>query len=109
VSPFKVDFASIEWCEGRPGVRFKTYREGSRQVRLVEFSTGEGDPHWCELGHIGFVLQGGLKIDFKGTVLAFDAGDCLFIPPGASSAHRSVSILPGTRLFMVEEQSIDGG
>jgi quercetin dioxygenase-like cupin family protein len=71
----------------------------------VEFSTSEGDPHWCELGHIGYVLQGGLEIDFNGTVLAFAAGDGLFIPPGASSAHRGVSIIPGTRLFMVEEQS----
>lgn len=104
MGPFKVNFASIEWCEGRPGVRFKIYREGSRQMRLVEFSTEEGDPHWCELGHIGYVLQGGLTIDFNGTVLSFNAGDGLFIPPGASSAHRGVSIRPGTQLFMVEEQ-----
>jgi len=105
LSPFKVDFASIDWCEGRPGVRYKSYREGSQQVRLVEFSTSDGDPHWCELGHIGYVLQGGLTIDFNGTLVSFAAGDGLFIPPGAATAHRGVSIVPGTRLFMVEESS----
>ncbi len=40
---YKVDFASIPWTEGRLGVRFKTYREGNKQLRLVEFTTGDGD------------------------------------------------------------------
>jgi hypothetical protein len=100
---FKVDFDAMEWQEGRPGVRYKVHAEGGRQVRLVEFTTSEGDPHWCELGHIGLVLAGGLTIDFKGTVLSFSAGDGLFIPPGAASAHRGVAITPGTRLILVED------
>jgi len=103
LSTFKVDFDAMEWQEGRPGVRYKVYSEGSRRLRLVEFSTGEGDPHWCELGHIGFVLTGGLQIDVNGTVLSFSAGDGLFLPAGAASAHRGVAITPGTRLVMVED------
>lgn len=38
-----------------------------------------------------------------GTVLAFDAVDGLFLPSGAASQHRGVTIVPGTRLLMVED------
>lgn len=93
----------MEWDEGRPGVRYKVYCQDSRQIRLVEFLTSEGFEHWCEQGHIGFVLQGGLEIDFNGELITFAAGDGLFIPSGRSSAHRAVSIIPGTQLVMVED------
>lgn len=103
MNSFKVDFDSLEWQQGRPGVRFKVYCQGSRQLRLVEFATTEGDPHWCEQGHIGYVLQGGLEIDVNGQVVSLVAGDGLFIPTGPATAHRGVKITRGTRLLMVEE------
>jgi len=103
VSPFKVSFDELEWQQVRPDVRQKVYVEGSRQIRLVEFETSEGAEHWCETGHIGYVLQGSLSISFDGQVISFKAGDGLFIPPGAASKHRSVAISSGTRLLMVED------
>ena len=107
MSAFKVDFDAMEWQQGRPGVRYKDYREGSRQIRLVEFETSEGFEEWCVQGHIGYVLAGGLEIDFNGRALSFSTGDGLFIPSGAASAHRAVSITPGTRLLMVEDVEED--
>jgi hypothetical protein len=103
VSIFKVDFEAMDWQDGRPGVRHKVYQEGSRLIRLVELNTTDGDPGWCESGHIGMVLAGRLEIDFDGRILAFAAGDGLFIPPGAASRHRGTNIEPGTRLLMVED------
>ncbi len=103
MSAFKVAFDALEWQPARPGVRYKTFADGGRQIRLVEFSTGEGDPHWCERGHIGYVLEGGLTIEFDDGVVSFAAGDGLFIPPGKASSHRGVTITPGTRLLMVED------
>lgn len=103
MSAYKIDFASMEWQQIRPDVRQKVYCEGSRQVRLVEFETSDGPEHWCETGHIGYVLQGALSISFDGKVVSFGAGDGLFIPPGAPSRHRAVSIARGTRLLMVED------
>jgi mannitol/fructose-specific phosphotransferase system IIA component len=44
-----------------------------------------------------------LRISFDGQVVSFTAGDGLFIPHGAESRHRAVSIEPGTQLLMVEE------
>ena len=103
VSAFRVDFQTIPWEEPRPGVRHKVYREGRRQIRLVEFASSDGDPRWCEKGHIGFVLHGGLTIDVNGTEYVFSAGDGIFLPTGADTAHRGLHIVPGTRLLMVED------
>ena len=103
MSVFKIDFETLDWQPGRPGVRYKEHREGSRQIRLVLFETGDGFVDWCQHGHIGYVLSGGLELDINGTLLSFSAGDGLFIPPGESSRHRAASIVPGTRLLMVED------
>lgn len=103
MSPFKIEFESMEWQQLRPDVRQKTYCEGSRIVRLVEFDTTAGHEHWCEEGHIGYVLKGGLSISFNEQVVSFTAGDGLFIPDGAASRHRAVSIQPGTQLLMIED------
>lgn len=100
---FKVSFAQMEWQQIRPDVRQKVYCEGSRQIRLVEFDTSDGAEHWCEAGHIGYVLKGSLSISFNGEVVSFAAGDGLFIPAGAATQHRSVSITAGTQLLMVED------
>ena len=103
MSPFKISFDEIEWQQIRPDVRQKVYCEGSRQIRLVEFETSDGAEQWCETGHIGYVLKGALSISFDGKVIAFKAGDGLFIPPGAASKHRSVAISSGTQLLMIED------
>jgi quercetin dioxygenase-like cupin family protein len=103
VSPFKIRFDEMEWEQVRPEVRQKVYCEGSRQIRLVDFDTSDGAQHWCETGHIGYVLRGSLDISFDGQVISFKAGDGLFIPPGAASKHRSVAISAGTQLLMVED------
>jgi quercetin dioxygenase-like cupin family protein len=103
VSSFKIDFDAMEWQQVRPDVRQKIYCEGSRQVRLVEFATSSGAENWCEAGHIGYVLNGALTISFDGEVISFKAGDGLFIPPGAASRHRAVTISPGTQLLVVED------
>ena len=103
MGPFKIDFDAMEWQQVRPDVRQKIYCEGSRQVRLVDFDTSEGAEHWCETGHIGYVLKGALDISFNGQVLSFKAGDGLFIPSGAESKHRAVSITAGTQLLMIED------
>lgn len=103
MSPFKINFEDMDWEQVRPDVRQKLYRDGSRQVRLVDFDTSDGAEHWCETGHIGYVLSGSLSISFNGEVVSFTAGDGLFIPSGADTRHRSVAIAAGTRLLMIED------
>jgi len=103
MSPLRIDFSALPWDQVRPDVRQKVYREGARQVRLVEFDTSDGAEHWCETGHIGYVLKGSLSISFDGQVLNFSAGDGLFIPDGHATRHRAVRIAAGTQLLMIED------
>jgi len=103
MNQFKVEFDSMEWQSTREGMRFKRYSEGSRQLRLVEFFSSDVPSHWCEVGHVGFVLSGALEIEFSRKVVSYAEGDGIFIPSGSASAHRASSITPGTRLVMVEE------
>lgn len=59
------------------GARFKAVRAGAKQVRLAEFSQELVEPHWCEKGHAGYVLEGVLGIYFHDRKEIFAAGDGL--------------------------------
>jgi quercetin dioxygenase-like cupin family protein len=103
MNSFKVPFEEMPWEQLRPDVRQKIYCNGSRQIRIVEFDTSNSPENWCESGHIGYVLRGGLRIDFNGQVISFGPGDGLFIPAGAEHQHRAVEIQRGTQLLMIED------
>lgn len=83
---YKILFDQIEWHSPQPGVRFKAARDGSKQVRLVEFTREFVESEWCEKGHAGFVLSGELEIDFSGHVTRFSEGTALLIPAGSPRA-----------------------
>ena len=101
--PFKVDFDSLDWQSPLPGARSKVYRDGPKQLRLVEFTREFIEPHWCEKGHVGFVLSGVLEIDFRGQPISYPEGSGIFIPSGSSSAHKARSVTPVVRLVLVED------
>ena len=43
----------------------KTMMMGETKVRLLEFSSGYMADHWCDKGHIIYVLAGEFLIDYK--------------------------------------------
>ena len=102
MQPYKVDFDTLEWQSPLPGARFKAYRADEKQIRLVEFTSEFVEPHWCESGHIGLVLEGVLEVDFHGQVVTYRKGDGIFIPSGAPSGHKARSVTPVVRLVLVE-------
>ena len=73
---YRIVFDQIEWHSPQPGVRFKAARDGSKQVRLVEFTSEFVEREWCEKGHAGFVLAGELEIDFSGQCRSISGGFC---------------------------------
>jgi len=101
--PFKVDFDSLSWESSLLGARSKAYRDGSKQLRLVEFTSAFVEPQWCEKGHVGLVVSGVLEIDFRGRVISYPEGSGIFIPAGPSSAHKARSVTSVTRLVLVED------
>ena len=100
---FRVDFDALDWEPLLPGARAKVHRDGSKQLRLVEFNSEFVEPHWCERGHCGFVVSGTLEIDFRGQVVRYPEGSGIFIPPGPSSGHKARSVTPVVRLVLVED------
>lgn len=101
--PIPIDFDSLPWESPLPGARFKAYREGAKQIRLLEFSSEFVEPVWCEKGHVGFVLEGTLEVDFNGRVVVYPQGSGISISAGSATAHKARSITPVVRLVLVED------
>ena len=62
----KVDLNTMEWQSPLPGAKFKAFEKDNRKLRLVEFTKDFIEPDWCVKGHIGYVLDGEMEINFDG-------------------------------------------
>ena len=103
MNQFRILFDELEWQSPSHGMRFKAFRDGNKQLRLLEFTSGFVEPDWCEKGHVGFVIQGELEIDFQGSNVCYPQGSGIFIPAGSASGHKARSITPVALLFLVED------
>jgi len=97
----RVLFESLDWQSPAPGLRFKVYRSGNKQMRLLEHSQEFVEPDWCVKAHTGLVLKGELEIDFNGRVVLFPEGSGLFIPAGEK--HKGRPVTSSVLLFLVED------
>ncbi len=100
---YKVDFNSTGWEVPADGVRFKAYEQGGRKLRLVEFRKEFVEPDWCTKGHIGYILEGQMEIDFNGKIIIFGPGDGLFIPAGEEHKHKGRVITDSVKVILVED------
>jgi len=98
----RIEFESMPWEPSATGARSKTQVLGSRQLRLVEFTRELDHPHWCEVGHVGYVLEGELEIEFERGAVTFRAGDGISIPAGLLDRHRPRAISELVRVIFVE-------
>jgi len=83
------------------GLRFKAIKDDRKQLRIVEYSK-EMEPHWCDRGHIGYVLEGQMEITFDGDKVVFSPGDGVFIPDGKEHRHMATILSEKAVLIMVE-------
>lgn len=100
---FKVPFDNLPWQAALPGARFKVFRDGAKQLRLLELTAEFVEPEWCDKGHIGIVLSGELEIYFHGRIVKYPEGSGIVIPAGATNAHKACALSPIVMLFLVEE------
>jgi ethanolamine utilization protein EutQ (cupin superfamily) len=84
------------------GVRHKVFPFQGRRLRLVEYSS-EFEPHWCERGHVGQILEGRFQIEFIDGTEVFKAGDGVAIPDGPEHRHRATVLSGIVRALFVEE------
>jgi quercetin dioxygenase-like cupin family protein len=96
----KVLFNNLPWNSTGTGVRSKTYVDGSRRVRMVEFSEGFEEDGWCTKGHAGIVLEGAFSVDFNGIKERFQTGDIIHIQDGEQDKHRAI-LATGEKVLIV--------
>ena len=99
---YKIDFESMEWESPADGVRFKAYEQDGKKLRLVEFGREFVEPDFCTKGHIGYILEGQIEIDFNGDVIVFGQGDGLFIPAGEKHRHKARVITDTVKAVLME-------
>ena len=102
MSMYKVTFDDLSWETPMDGIRFKAVWHGGKQLRLVEY-TKAMPPHWCEKGHIGYVLEGQFEIAYEKDVEVYDVGDGVFIPSGSEHKHMGRALTEVVRIVFVEE------
>ena len=98
----RIDFKAMEWESSADGVRFKAFEQNGRKLRLVEFFKEFIEPDWCTKGHIGYILEGQMEIDFDGTKEIFGPGDGVFIPYGKEHKHKGRVITDKMKVVLVE-------
>lgn len=93
--PFQTtDFANISPTThpGETGVAtWRTIQVGTTRIRQVEYSPNYLADHWCEKGHLLFVLEGEILSEVQGREsLSMTKGMSYQVSDGLSS-HRSYS------------------
>ena len=99
---YRASFDAIPWESPVEGMRFKVCSREGRRLRLVEY-TPELEPHWCEQGHFGYVLDGQLEVSFPAETIVYRPGDGVVIPSGPEHRHMGRALTDVVRAVFVED------
>ena len=88
---------------GRSGTATARSRQfGDIQLRLVSYSPGYVADHWCDKGHLVFVVDGSLTIEHRdGRRYDLAPGMSYHVSDNDGAAHRVVST-GGASIFVVD-------
>jgi quercetin dioxygenase-like cupin family protein len=104
-----IPFGTTDWSTvaptQHPGITgsatWRTQQFGQIRVRRVDYTPGYLADHWCQKGHILFVLEGQLDTELEdGRRFTMTAGHSYQVADGAEP-HRS-STATGAKLFIVD-------
>jgi quercetin dioxygenase-like cupin family protein len=103
-------FTVTDWAHIPPTVHpgetgqaiWRTFAIGDLRVRLVEYSAGYLADHWCDRGHVLYVLEGELDTELRdGRTFKLRPGTSYQVSDHGDAAHRS-STSTGAKLFIVD-------
>jgi hypothetical protein len=81
---------------------WRTFNIGDLRVRHVEYSAGYLADHWCDRGHVLYVLEGELDTELRdGRTFKLKPGMSYQVSDHGDAAHRS-STATGAKLFIVD-------
>ena len=83
-----IRFERMPWQSIKPGFQVKRATSGGQALCMASYGPGFVDGFWCEDGHVGFVAEGRLTIEFPDGPQHYQAGDAFFIPAGKAARHR---------------------
>ncbi|QIE56720.1 hypothetical protein G5B40_15535 [Pikeienuella piscinae] len=99
------DWSSVPATEhpGETGVAYwRTLMVGDIRIRVVEYSPGYLADHWCDRGHILYVLEGEMETELKdGRRFKMAAGTSYQVSDHGDAPHRSITE-NGAKLFIVD-------
>lgn len=105
-TPFTVtDWSAVSPTEhpGETGLAiWRTLNIGDLRIRQVEYSADYLADHWCDRGHVFYVLEGELVSELKdGRKTVMTAGMSYQVSDFGDAAHRSYS-KNGAKIFIVD-------
>ena len=81
---------------------WRTLEMGDIRIRCVDYSPGYLADHWCDRGHILYVLEGALDTELQdGRVFTLTAGMSYRVSDFGDAPHRSAT-RGGAKLFIVD-------
>ena len=81
---------------------WRTLDIGDVRVRMVEYSPGYVANHWCDRGHVLYVLEGELETELRdGRRFVLKPGMSYQVSDHGDAAHRSAT-RTGAKLFVVD-------
>jgi len=99
------DWDSIPATEhpGETGMAYwRTLAMGDIRLRQVEYTPGYLADHWCDKGHILYVLEGELVTELRdGRRFVLTAGTSYHVSDFGDPAHRSSTRI-GAKLFIID-------
>ena len=101
----RVHFKNIDWETPSTGVKQKIFLKGKQRIRLLCFYDDFIEENWCTKGHIGYVTDGEMTVDFNGKKVNFQKGDGLWIENGEKSKHK-VTIVKGMFVELILFESL---
>lgn len=103
-------FTVLDWSKlpittypGDSGVAgWKTDEVGDLRVRVVKYSPNYIADHWCDRGHVLYVLEGELCVELKdGRKIDLTAGMSFTVSDFGDAAHRPTTTI-GAQVLIVD-------
>jgi hypothetical protein len=99
------DWSAIERTEhiGESGLAYwRTQHFGDIRVRMVEYTPGYLADHWCDRGHVLYIVEGELDTELRdGRTFKLLPGMSYQVSDHGDAAHRSSTKI-GAKIFIVD-------
>lgn len=96
------DVVPVEHPGERGSAFWRTFTIGPLRIRIVEYTPNYLADHWCERGHVLYVLEGELDTELRdGRTFKLTPGMSYTVSDDGDAAHRS-STVAGAKLFIVD-------